>query len=89
METDVARNQGKADAATCTAGASARGRDIHGMTALFYAVDGEFSNVVRTLVRAGALIDEVDSDNQYTPLIRLETMLTLPKFYCNMEPTGD
>ena len=41
------------------------------MTALFYAVDGEFSNVVRALVRAGADVNHCESDNGYTPLIRL------------------
>lgn len=46
-------------------------QDIHGMTALFYAVDGEFSNVVRALVRAGADVNHCESDNGYTPLIRL------------------
>ncbi|VDK32578.1 unnamed protein product [Taenia asiatica] len=52
-------------------GASVNARDIHGMTALFYAVDGEFSNVVRALVRAGADVNHCESDNGYTPLIRL------------------
>ncbi|VDM31802.1 unnamed protein product [Hydatigera taeniaeformis] len=52
-------------------GANVNARDIHGMTALFYAVDGEFSNVVRALVRAGADVNHCESDNGYTPLIRL------------------
>lgn len=51
------------------------------MSALFYAVDGEFSNVVRALVRAGASIDASETDNNYTPLIRLgerHFMMLLP-----------
>lgn len=41
------------------------------MTAIFYAVDGEFSNVVRALARASAHVDHCEEDNAHTPLIRL------------------
>ncbi len=41
------------------------------MTAIFYAVDGEFSNVVRALARANAKVNHCDTDNSHTPLIRL------------------
>lgn len=41
------------------------------MHAIFYAVDGEYGNIVRLLVKNGAKIDLEDRDNQWTPLIRL------------------
>lgn len=50
-------------------------KDIHGMTAIFYAVDGEFNNVIRALVRAGADVNHREIDNGYTPLIRLGEFL--------------
>lgn len=41
------------------------------MTAIFYAVDGGFSNVIRVLVHAGADVNHQESENGFTPLIRL------------------
>ncbi|VUZ47671.1 unnamed protein product, partial [Hymenolepis diminuta] len=52
-------------------GAHVNAQDINGMTAIFYAVDGGFSNVIRVLVHAGADVNHQESENGFTPLIRL------------------
>ncbi|VEL22729.1 unnamed protein product [Protopolystoma xenopodis] len=52
--------------------------DISGMNALFYAVDGEYANVVRVLCKADCNVNQQDNDNGWTPLIRLgENELTV------------
>ncbi|VDO04760.1 unnamed protein product [Rodentolepis nana] len=55
-------------------GAKVNAQDANGMTAIFYAVDGEFSNVIRTLANAGADVNHKESENGYTPLIRLASL---------------